>query len=68
MIHEMMIDDSKKLERAERMMVGHMCRVTLRDMKSSEELGQRLGVESVTEVVGGGRAGVIWSCGAWGRR
>ena len=33
------------------MMVRHMCGVTLRDMKSSEELRQMLRIESVTEVV-----------------
>ena len=39
----MKIDDNKKLERAERMMVRarHVCGVTLRDMKSSEELRQK---------------------------
>ena len=51
----MKIDDNKKLERAERMMVRHMCGVTLRDMKSSDELRRKLGIESVTEVVRRGR-------------
>ena len=32
-----------------------MCGVTLRDIKSSEELRQRLGIESMTEVVRRGR-------------
>jgi hypothetical protein len=51
----MKIDDNKKLERAESMMVRRMCGVTLRDKKSNEELRQRLGIESVTEVVRRGR-------------
>jgi len=39
------------LERAERMMVRWMCGVTLKDRKCSEEILDRLGIESVAEVV-----------------
>ena len=47
--------DMQRLERAEKMMVRHMYGVTLKARKSSEELRQRLGIESVTEVVRRGR-------------
>ena len=49
------VEDMQGLERAEKMMVRHMCGVTLKARKSSEELRQRLGIESVTEVVRRGR-------------
>ena len=45
------VEDMQRLDRAERMMVRHMCGVTLKARKSSEELRQRLGIERVTEVV-----------------
>ena len=49
----MKVKDMQRLERAEKIMVRHMCGVTLKARKSSEELRQRLGIESVTEVVRG---------------
>ncbi|HXJ94687.1 MAG TPA: reverse transcriptase domain-containing protein [Terriglobia bacterium] len=51
----MKVEDMQRLVRAENMMVRHMCGVTLKARKSSEELRQRLGIESVTEVVRRGR-------------
>ena len=47
----MKVEDKQRLERAERMMVRHMCGVTLKDKKSSEELRQRLGIDSVSDVI-----------------
>ena len=41
----------QRLERTEKMMVRWMCGVTLRDRKSSEELGKRLGIVSVSRRV-----------------
>ena len=43
----MKVEDKQRLERAERTMVTHMCGVTLKDKKSSEELRKRLGIDSV---------------------
>ena len=42
----MKVEDKQRLERAERMMVRHMCGVTLKDKKSCEELG----IDSVSYV------------------
>ena len=39
------------LEKTERMMVRWMCRVSLKDKKSSEELRKRLGIVSVSDMV-----------------
>jgi hypothetical protein len=47
----MKVADRQRLERAEGMMVRYMCGVTLRDRRSSEELRQRLGIDSVSNVV-----------------
>src|SRR5258708_4427585 len=44
-----------RLVRAERSMVRAMCRVSLKDGKSSEELLCRLGIVSVVEIVEKGR-------------
>ena len=41
--------------RAERSMVRAMCRVSLKDVKSSEELLSRLGIVSVVKIVEKGR-------------
>ena len=43
----MKVEDMHRLERAERMMVRHMCGVSLKDRKSSNELRQRLEIEMV---------------------
>ena len=50
------------MERAERMMIRWMCKVTLKDRIHTDELRQRLGVDSVVEVVRQGRHGwtVCW--------
>ena len=45
----------QRLERTEKMMVRWMCGVTSRDRKSSEELGKRLGIVSVSSRVRQGR-------------
>ena len=47
----MKVEDMQRLERTERMMIRWMCGVTLKDRKSNIELRERLGVESVSEVV-----------------
>ena len=51
----MKLEDTHRLERAERMMIRRMCGVTLKDRKSCEELRTRLGVESISDVVRRGR-------------
>ena len=40
----MKFEDKQRRERVERMIVRHMCGVTLKDKKTSEELRQRLGI------------------------
>ena len=45
------VEDMRRLERAERMMVRWMCGVTVKARKHSEELLERLGIESIVEVV-----------------
>jgi hypothetical protein len=49
------IEDLNRLERAEMMMVRHMCGVTLQNRKSSEELRNKLGVENISDVIRRGR-------------
>ena len=49
------MEDMQRLERTEKMMIRWMCGVTLRDIKSSEELRQKLSVVSVSDVVRQGR-------------
>src|SRR5260221_708833 len=51
----MKVEDMRRLERAERMMVRWMCGVTLKDRKTNEELLGRLGIECVFDVVRRGR-------------
>ena len=51
----MKVEDMRRLERAERMMVRWMCGVTLKERKHSEELLARLGIEGVAEIVRRGR-------------
>ena len=45
------MEDMQRLERTEKIMIRWMCGVTLRDIKSSEELRQQLSVVSVSDVV-----------------
>jgi hypothetical protein len=47
----MRVEDMNRLERTERMMVRWMCGVTLKDKKCNMELLDRLGLESIAEVV-----------------
>ena len=47
----MKVEDKQRLERTERIMVRHMCGVTLKDRKTCEELRQRLGIDSVSDVL-----------------
>ena len=61
----MKVEDKQRLERAERMMVRHMCGVILKDKKPSEELRQRLGIDSVSDVIR--RSRLRWSCRKEGR-
>src|SRR5450432_185777 len=51
----MKVEDTLRLERAERAMVRWMCGVTLKNRISSERLRSRLGIKSVTDVVRRGR-------------
>src|SRR6266496_4055083 len=52
---ETRLEDMNRLVRAERSMVRAMCRVSLKDGKSSEELLSRLGIVSVVKIVERGR-------------
>ena len=45
----------RRLERAEKMMIRWMCGVTLRNGKSSEEIRNRLGIVSVSDLMRHGR-------------
>ena len=47
----MRVEDMRRLERTERMMVRWMRGVTLKDRKHSEDLLEQLGIKSVAEVV-----------------
>jgi hypothetical protein len=47
----MRMEDTNRLERTERLMVRWMCGVTLKDGKLSQELLDRMGIESVADVV-----------------
>ena len=49
------VEDIQRMERAERMMIRWMCKVTLKDRIHMDELRQRLGVDSVIEVARQGR-------------
>ena len=49
---ETRVDDINRLVRAERSMVRAMCRVSLKDGKSSEELLSRLGLAGYSECCG----------------
>ena len=51
----MRVEDMQRLERTEMMMVRWMCGASLRNKIKSEELRNRLGVESVSEIVRRGR-------------
>lgn len=51
----MKVEDMRRLERTERMMIRWMCGVTLKNSTSSQELRERLHVDCVTEVVRRGR-------------
>src|ERR1700755_1816350 len=58
------VENMRRLERAERLMVRWMCGVTIKARKPSEELLERLGIESVVEVVRRSRLRWFWTCGA----
>src|SRR6201993_4330220 len=45
------VEDMRRLERAERVMVRWMCGVTIKARKPTEELLERMGIETVVEVV-----------------
>ena len=51
----MRVKDKQQLERTEMMMVRWVCGVTLKNRITSEELRNRLGIESVSEIVRRGR-------------
>ena len=56
----MKVEDVHRLERAERAMVRWMCGMTLKNITRSDELLERLGVESITDVIRRGRLGWFW--------
>ena len=45
------MEEIRKLERAERMMIRWMCGVTLKDRCKSRELRKRLDIQDVADVV-----------------
>ena len=49
------VNDMRRLERAENVMVRWMCDVSLKDRRKLVELRERLGIECVGEVVSRGR-------------
>ena len=51
----MKVEDMRRLERAERVVVRWMCGVTLKDIKTNEEMLGRLGIECVFDVVRHGK-------------
>ena len=51
----MRVEDMRRLEKAEMMMIRWMCGVTLRNGKTSEEIRNRLGLVSVSDIVRQGR-------------
>ena len=61
----MRVEDKRRLETAEKMMIRWMCGVTLRNGKSSEEIRKRPGIVSVSDLVRQGRLrwfGLNWAC------
>jgi len=58
----MRVEELRRLERAERMMIRWMCGATLKDRCRSEELRKRLDIEDVADVVRKSRLGwfVMW--------
>ena len=53
----MRVEELRRLERAERMMIRWMCEVTLKGRYKSEELRKRLDIENVADVVRKSRLG-----------
>jgi hypothetical protein len=53
----MRVEDLRRLERTEKMMIRCMSGVTLRNGKTSEEIRNRLGIVSVSDLVCQGRSG-----------
>ena len=51
----MRVEDMRRLERAEKIMIRWICGVTLRNRKSSEEIRNRLDIVSVSDLVRQGR-------------
>jgi hypothetical protein len=45
------VEDMHRLETADWMMVRHMCRVSLKDRKSSDKLRCKLGLENISNVI-----------------
>ena len=54
----MKVEDGQRLERTEKMVVGWMCGVTLKNSITFEKLKNRLCIESVSEIVNY----TCWSC------
>jgi hypothetical protein len=62
----MRVEDKQRMARTERMMVRHMCGVTVKDSKSMEELTGRLGIDSVSDVKRRGKLRWFGKCGEEG--
>ena len=56
----MKVQDKHRLKRTEKMMVRWICGVTLRIRITSEELRNRLCIESLSEIVRDGRLKWFW--------
>ena len=57
----MRVEDMRHLERAEKMMIRWMCGVTLRNGKTSEEIRNRLGIVSVSDLVRQREITMVWA-------
>jgi hypothetical protein len=45
------VEHMRRLERADEIMIGWMCAVILRNRKTSEQIGNRLGIVSMSDLV-----------------
>ena len=43
------VEDTTRISRADKMMIGWMCNVSLKDGRSSNELRDRMGISDITE-------------------
>ena len=54
-IRPLLVDVGLKFERAEMQMIRWMCRISMKDRSTSEELRRLVGVELITTVIRSGR-------------